>query len=214
MTDRLRTKGSYQAKVGALCKAKPYSKSIRYPTDSIAGCTHNHNVAKFETKEVTMLQLNRKADYGLRLMLEVGGSAQGTLTTAEVARRQQIPYEFLRKVAQPLVSRGLLASERGVHGGLSLARPAKEISVLDIVSTFGAASLNRCTIDPPLCDRRPQCAVYPVWAEAQHQVEQVLAGSRLSQLITHQETLARSDREAQSGRQPIPQDEPGPGQPS
>ncbi len=138
-----------------------------------------------------MLQLTRKADYGLRLMLEVGGSPSGTTTTAEAAQRQQIPYEFLRKVAQTLVSHGLLVSERGVRGGLTLARPAKTISVLDIVQVFGSPALNLCCTDPPRCDRRDTCAVYPVWAEAQRQVERALSSASLSSLIDRQAMLDR-----------------------
>lgn len=138
-----------------------------------------------------MLQLTRKADYGLRLMLEVGGSPSGTTTTAEAAQRQQIPYEFLRKVAQTLVSHGLLVSERGVRGGLTLARPAKTISVLDIVQVFGSPALNLCCTDPPHCDRRDTCAVYPVWAEAQRQVEGALSSASLSSLIDRQAMLDR-----------------------
>ena len=60
-----------------------------------------------------MLQLTRKTDYGIRLMLEVGAHGNGGMSTAEVARRQEIPYQFLRKVAQTLVAQGLLASRRG-----------------------------------------------------------------------------------------------------
>ncbi len=44
-----------------------------------------------------MLQLSREADYALLLMLEVGAHTEGAMRTAEVARRQQIPYEFLRR---------------------------------------------------------------------------------------------------------------------
>jgi Rrf2 family protein len=138
-----------------------------------------------------MLHLTRKADYGLRLMLDVGGSPSGTTTTAEAAQRQQTPYEFLRKVAQTLVSRGLLVSERGVHGGLTLARPAETISVLDIVHAFESTALNLCCTDPPRCDRRDICAVYPVWVDAQTEVERVLGGCRLSSLIDRQARLDR-----------------------
>ncbi len=138
-----------------------------------------------------MLQLTRKADYGLRLMLAVGGSPSDTTTTAEAAQRQQIPYEFLRKVAQTLVSHGLLASERGVRGGFTLARPAQTISVLDIVRAFESPALNLCCTDPPRCDRRDICAVYPVWVEAQIEVERVLGGCRLSTLIKRQAMLDR-----------------------
>ncbi|KKM69218.1 hypothetical protein LCGC14_1453060 [marine sediment metagenome] len=138
-----------------------------------------------------MLQLTRKADYGLRLMLEVGGSPSGTTTTAEAAQRQQIPYEFLRKVAQTLVSHGLLVSERGVRGGFTLARPAETISVWDIIRAFEPAALNLCCVDPPRCDRRDTCAVYPVWVEAQIAMDRVLAGCQLSSLIDRQAMLDR-----------------------
>jgi Rrf2 family protein len=137
-----------------------------------------------------MLQLSREADYALLLMLEVGAHTEGAITTAEVARRQQIPYEFLRRyVARTLVRQGLLVSERGTGGGLTLARPAEKISVLDIVRAFGSLALNRCTADPPRCDCRELCPVYPVWAEAQYEVERVLGGTRLSSLIGRQMRL-------------------------
>jgi Rrf2 family protein len=152
-----------------------------------------------------MLQLTRKADYGLRLMLDVGGSPSGTTTTAEAAQRQQIPYEFLRKVAQALVSHELLVSERGVHGGLALARPAETISVLDIVRAFESTALNLCCTDPPRCDRRDTCAVYPVWVEAQIEVERVLGSCRLSSLIDRQAILDRR----RSARRAAHQADPG-----
>ncbi|KKK87516.1 hypothetical protein LCGC14_2752440, partial [marine sediment metagenome] len=81
------------------------------------------------------------------------------------------------------------------------ARRAEEISVLDIVRAFGPPSLNRCTIDPPRCDRRPTCAVYPVWAEAQSQVERILGGSRLSELVERQEALSRRERRPRRTRE-------------
>ncbi len=137
-----------------------------------------------------MLQMTREADYALLLMLEVGAHTEGAITTPEVARRQRIPYQFLRKVAQTLVRRGLLVSQRGsTGGGLTLARPAEKITVLDMVRAFGSPALNRCTADPPHCDCRELCPVYPVWAEAQHEVERVLGGTRLSSLIGQQVRL-------------------------
>ena len=137
-----------------------------------------------------MLQLTRQADYGLRLMLEVGASAGGPVTTIDAAKRQQIPYEFLRKVAHTLVSQGLLASERGARGGLTLRRPAESITMLEIVGAFGAPALNRCTVDPPSCDRRQACVVYPVWAKAQRETERVLASHHLSELVARQAKLS------------------------
>jgi Rrf2 family protein len=149
-----------------------------------------------------MLQLSREADYALCLMLEVGAHTEGAITTAEVARRQQIPYEFLRRyVAQTLVRQGLLVSVRGVGGGLTLARPAEKITVLDIVRAFDPLALNRCTADPPRCDCRELCPVYPVWAEAQYEVERVLGGTRLSSLIGRQVRLDRRASRRRAARE-------------
>ena len=129
-----------------------------------------------------MFQLTRKADYAIRLMLEVASEPTGRLSTAAVATRQDIPYPFLRKVAQTLVAEGLLSAERGARGGLSLARAAGRISMLDILNATERVALNDCTVIPANCDRRVSCAAYPVWARAQHAVEQVLAGTSLAEL--------------------------------
>ena len=138
-----------------------------------------------------MLQLSRKTDYGLRLMLEVAGSAPRSITTEEASRRQDIPYQFSRKVVQHLAARRLLVSERGFRGGLRLARPAERITLLDIVRSFEPPSLNCCTMDPPRCERRDVCPVYPVCVEAQRQVERVLGGTRLSDLAARRARTGR-----------------------
>ncbi len=138
-----------------------------------------------------MLGLNRNADYALRLMLDIGANS-GAVSTADIAWRQEIPYQFLRKVARTLVRQGLLTSERGARGGLRLARPGESITLLEIVSAFGPLSLNRCTADPSRCDRREICGVFPVWAEAQREVERVLARHTLSDVVSRQAILAGS----------------------
>ena len=137
-----------------------------------------------------MFKLTRKADYAIRLMIDVGAQPGARIGTAEIATRQQIPYQFLRKVAQSLVAHGLLTAERGAGGGLSLARPAESISVLDVVSAIDVPCLNHCTIDPSQCDRRHVCAAYPVWSEVQREIERVLGGVRISDLVRRHRALS------------------------
>src|SRR3972149_8566427 len=98
-----------------------------------------------------MFQLTRKADYAIRLMLEVASEPTGRMSTAEVAARQDIPYPFLRKVAQTLVAEGLLSAERGAGGGISLSRAADPISMLDILNATERVALNDCTAIHTTC---------------------------------------------------------------
>ena len=141
-----------------------------------------------------MLQITKKADYAVRLMVEVAAHSGESVTTAQIAERQAMPYQFLRKVAQALAAKGLLASERGGKGGLTLARPAEQISVLDILQALDLPPINDCAVDPDDCVRREICAVYPVWFEAQREMERVLGGTALSKLVrAHRVLQPRAD---------------------
>lgn len=136
-----------------------------------------------------MLQVTRRADYAVRLMIEVAAHQGSPLTTAEIAGRQGIPYQFLRKVARDLAGRGLLVTERGGHGGLTLGRDADEISVLDILRALDLPPLNDCSADPDNCKRRHVCAAFPVWFEAQREIDRVLAEAKVSSLVRRHQVL-------------------------
>ena len=141
-----------------------------------------------------MLRISRQTDYGLRLMVEIASNDCGPIATIEVAKRQDIPYQFLRKVAQSLVAAGLLVSERGTGGGLSLARRPDAITVLDIVGSLETVALNDCTLKPPRCDRRDRCAVFPAWSRMQTLIESELNSVTLSELAEGQAGLSRVQR--------------------
>jgi DNA-binding IscR family transcriptional regulator len=52
---------------------------------------------------------------------------------AELARRREIPVQFLEQLFATLRRSGVLRSQRGVKGGYSFARPAADITVLELV---------------------------------------------------------------------------------
>src|SRR3990172_5068636 len=131
-----------------------------------------------------MLSISRMADYAVRLMIEV--ATEGQTSAAEVARRQHIPYQFLRKVGTSLAAARLLTAERGIKGGFQLARPAEQISLLDILRVIDRPALNRCTVDPAKCERRDICGAYPAWVSAQLEMERILGSSSLSDLVAQQ----------------------------
>ena len=54
----------------------------------------------------------------------------------EIARRREIPVQFLEGMFATLRRAGILQSQRGVKGGYSFARPPAEITVLDVVEAL------------------------------------------------------------------------------
>jgi Rrf2 family protein len=81
-----------------------------------------------------MLSITTKSPYALSALVELhrqGGA--GPVPIAELARRRAIPVQFLEQLFATLRRAGILRSQRGVKGGYTLARPADEITVLELV---------------------------------------------------------------------------------
>ena len=79
-----------------------------------------------------MVRTTAKADYAVRAAVEL--AAAGELVTAEhIAQAQGIPVNFLENILRDLRRGGIVDSRRGQQGGYTLARPAAEISVADVI---------------------------------------------------------------------------------
>jgi Rrf2 family cysteine metabolism transcriptional repressor len=81
-----------------------------------------------------MLSITTKSPYALSALVELHRQgAAGPVPIAELARRREIPVQFLEQLFATLRRAGILRSQRGVKGGYTLARPADEITVLELV---------------------------------------------------------------------------------
>ena len=78
-----------------------------------------------------------------------------------------IPQSLVRKIVTQLNVAGLVKTTRGSDGGIVLARPAGEISLLDVVQAMeGPVALNACVADPQACPLMAICSVHEAWARA------------------------------------------------
>jgi len=92
-----------------------------------------------------MLSLSRKTDYALLVLTTLAQKPKEYISLRELSRRKNMPYRFLAQVAQSLVRAGLIASREGSNGGYCLNRPAKKISVSDVVNAIeGGVALAAC----------------------------------------------------------------------
>jgi len=80
-----------------------------------------------------MISITSKSPYALRALAELGRSGDGPVPIGELARRRDIPVQFLEQLFAVLRRAGLLRSQRGVKGGYSFARPPHQITVLEVV---------------------------------------------------------------------------------
>jgi Rrf2 family cysteine metabolism transcriptional repressor len=87
-----------------------------------------------------MLSITTKSPYALSALVELHRlQASGPVPIAELARRREIPVQFLEQLFASLRRAGILRSQRGVKGGYTLARPASEVTVLELVEVLDGA---------------------------------------------------------------------------
>jgi Rrf2 family protein len=123
-----------------------------------------------------VLSITTKSPYAIAALAELGrGGDQGPVPIGELARRREIPVQFLEQLFASLRRAGMLRSYRGVKGGYSFARAPETISVLEVVEL----------LDGPL-----GAGATGVFAEAADAARAVLAATTIAEVI---------EREAREG---------------
>jgi Rrf2 family protein len=80
------------------------------------------------------MHVTAKADYAVRAVIELAGSAQGSPRKVdEVAQAQGIPVSFLENILTQLRSSGIVRSQRGPEGGYWLAQPPEEVNLAQVI---------------------------------------------------------------------------------
>jgi Rrf2 family protein len=77
---------------------------------------------------------SQTVDYALRAAIHLADHAPASQTTDQIAAVTKVPRPYLSKVLQSLVRAGLVNSQRGVHGGVVLAKPPTEMTILEVVN--------------------------------------------------------------------------------
>jgi len=130
------------------------------------------------------MQITRQADYAVRAMVylaQLGPDQRAA--TGQIAQEKSIPPSFLAKIVSQLSVAGLLQTSRGARGGVSLAKPADAITLLDVVEAIdGPILLNNCVGDSSSCNYDDSCPLKPVWCDAQKMLVEQLSKANFAQL--------------------------------
>jgi Rrf2 family protein len=141
---------------------------------------------------------SKTSRYALHAALEMALAGDEPVTVASVAGKLGLPQTALAKVFQQLVRSGLALGTRGLGGGYRLARPARRISVLDVLQAFEPPQhpVGRCLLaerGDGSCPRAGGCGLRQLFDEAEELLRCTFASVTLA-------TLARRSAGQPPGR--------------
>jgi len=77
---------------------------------------------------------SQTVEYALRAVIHLAHEAPAGRTTAQIAEATRVPKDYLSKILQGLSKKGIVTTQRGVGGGISLTKKPHELTILDVVN--------------------------------------------------------------------------------
>jgi Rrf2 family nitric oxide-sensitive transcriptional repressor len=126
---------------------------------------------------------SQTAEYSLRTIVWLASQGNTPQTTQRIARATRVPPGYLSKILQTLGRAGLVRSQRGLHGGFTLAASPTEISPLDVINAIDPIRrIEQCPLG--LESHSDQlCPLHSRLDAALAHIESVLAETRISELV-------------------------------
>lgn len=148
-------------------------------------------------REVHVIRVSTKGRYGLRAMVDLAAHGDhGPVQAADIARRQGVSSKYSQAILAELRAAGLVRAIRGPRGGFRLARPATEVTALDVVAALeGDLSMVECVADAANCERAEGCATRQVWSAAGEAIRAALESFTIDALADGRDAPAIGDDE-------------------
>ncbi len=137
-----------------------------------------------------MLSLTRKTDYALVAMADLADDPGRRMSSREIAERCGLPLPVLTNVLKQLTHMGLVTAMRGPHGGYRLAKPAEEITLIDMIEAIeGTSRLTLCCqdsndADGKACEMESSCRVKSPVRKVHDGLRYYLSNVTLAQIVS------------------------------
>lgn len=141
------------------------------------------------------MRLTTRSRYGTRMALDIAQHCdKGLVRIQDIAERQGVSVKYLEKLIRSLKLAGFVKSKRGPRGGHTLARPASEIPMGEVVRVLeGDDSLVECRAGSNDCERMEVCLTRRLWREAADAMYDRLNSFTLADMLADAEQCAQSE---------------------
>jgi Rrf2 family protein len=134
------------------------------------------------------MNLSKRGEYALRALLLLARETDRDVRLAEIARREKIPPKFLEQIFLNLRGAGLLRGRRGPEGGYRLGRPARSITLGEVVRRVDGPlapipCVSQTAYSPCSCPDEESCRLRGVMMDVRDAISRILDGTTLADLV-------------------------------
>jgi len=135
------------------------------------------------------MRLTTRSEYGLICLKYLCMYADRTpISLAEITDKEKLPKDYVEQIFVRLRRAGLVQSQKGIHGGFALSRPAVEITLKEIFEALEGSDIFEVFCSTELrekivCEHYALCSVRPVWKKIAELINRFCAGITLDVLL-------------------------------
>lgn len=127
--------------------------------------------------------LSQSTGYAATALGYVAAAGGKPMLVKEIAEAAGVPASYLAKIIQSLAKREIVLTQRGIGGGVTLARPADKISLHDIcIALDDPAVDNRCMLGTAECSDERGCPAHKFWSTTRSRCTEFLKQTTLADI--------------------------------
>ncbi|MCX5592471.1 SUF system Fe-S cluster assembly regulator [Alcaligenes endophyticus] len=132
-----------------------------------------------------MLRISKIIDYGTLVLTHMAGEPERVFSASDLANILGLGQPTVSKVLKMLGQHKLVISSRGARGGYVLGRPAKQISVAQIIDALEEQpfGLTECVATPGACSVEPDCHIRSNWQRINDIVRRTLEEVSVADMV-------------------------------
>lgn len=124
------------------------------------------------------MKISFKGDYAIKIILDLSiNYGNDRIQIKDISKRQDIPFKYLQQLVLQLRDAGYIKTKKGAKGGISLAKPPKNITLGEIIEVVeGTLSPIACinNLSPVNCKDVNNCVLRPIWIKVKNAIENIV----------------------------------------
>lgn len=130
------------------------------------------------------MKLSSKSRYAMRAMLYLAEyEREGPQPLSRIAELG-LPGHYLEQLLGRLRKEGLVDTVRGMQGGYLLARPARDITLGQVIDAVeGPVRMDLCAFEPDNCEETANCGLHRTWSQVTEGIADLMARYSLHDIL-------------------------------